>query len=325
VLYAAFLEAASMESLLILVPGHILTAVSTGVPAQAWSKVSVDIDDVIMHRGRTFVPIETTKVGSSFADAWREGAQLVTKSKREAIEFEIIDVREAWRDYPVTAFRTVGTVGYKPSLANVGVEIETLISTRTKNFEKTISAKNVATLGASELSTHAMLLSVYGRTQEARDILVSGVAKYPRDAALTNNLANVELAKNEVDGAIALYNNAVALAADPDGAVRIHLNTAIAARMKGDHALSLQKISTALDRATTESAQRIVQDFLSSIGGSATVRASEGAAFDKRAVAAMVRAALEKRGAVRADQAGKVSLADILYWLEPSTGRMNNK
>jgi hypothetical protein len=325
VLYAALLEAASVETILILTPGHILTGVSTGLPAQAWSKVSADIDDVIVHRGRTFVPIETTKTGSTFADAWREGAQLVAKSKKEAIELEIIDVREAWQSHPVAAFRTSGTLGYKPALANVGREIEALIVDRAKNFEKIIAEKNISTLGAAELSTHAMLLSAHGRTQEARELLATGVAKYPRNAALTNNLANVELARNEVDGAIALYNNAVALAADPDGAVRIHLNTAIAARMKGDHALSLKKISAALDRATTDSAQKIIQDFLASIGGAGVVRAGESAAFEKQAVAAQLRAALEKRGSVRADEAGKLSLADIVYWLEPTTERTKNK
>jgi hypothetical protein len=327
-LYAALVEASGARAIFILTPGHVLAGIDTELPEQARTKISLDPDRVLIHRGRVYLPIETTRAGDNFDDAWADGAKLVARSKKEGLELSIVDVREAWERYPASSFAGKGSLAYNTSFAGVEKEIARLVKARKSEIDHALSSVAIDKLDAAQLANHATLLAMHGRVERAREVLTTGVLRFSKTPALTNNLANVELMRSEIDAALVLYEKALANTAAVEGVVRIHLNSAIAARMHSDHGLSHEHIAKALDRAGSSApAQKIVHDFLASLGGAGIVQ-GERAATDKKALALQVRDALEKRSQVRADGASRgvqIAVTDIVYWLDPGSPEARGK
>jgi Tfp pilus assembly protein PilF len=106
VLFCSLLEAVSIPTAYLLVPGHIYAAFDTGVPAGSWKDVHPEKRMTFDIDGHLWVPVEVTLLQSSdFLVAWRRGVeeweQALAKAPGEARFMKTKDVREVHKYEPV--------------------------------------------------------------------------------------------------------------------------------------------------------------------------------------------------------------------------------
>jgi len=77
VLFCSMLETRNVESGFITIPGHILPAFNTGVPAADYASLHPDRSMTIPIDGELWIPIEATLLSgkNGFLEAWRRGAE----------------------------------------------------------------------------------------------------------------------------------------------------------------------------------------------------------------------------------------------------------
>ena len=92
ILFCTVLEALSIESAFITIPGHIYTAFAIG--DNNWLAGS---SDIIVIDGKRWMPVEITVPGEGFTRAWRIGAQQWKKAGNNAALYPI---RGCWTVYP---------------------------------------------------------------------------------------------------------------------------------------------------------------------------------------------------------------------------------
>jgi hypothetical protein len=321
VLYASLLESAGARALLILTPGHVLAAVDSEVPAQS-AALGLDPKRVIVHKGRAFIPVETTRAGSSFAEAWSDGAKLLARVAEEGLELRIIDVRDAHLAFPGVSFKIEAAPPQEPaSWEKLAKDLQTIAKERDAAYQQALrEERGVREYGAQAASRRAMLLSAVGRGAEAQRLLEETSARFPENVALKNNSANIRLATGDAGAALALYDAALAKAKDPKTRVRVFLNAAIAARVKGNTELCHQHAIDALGHAKTPELRAIVTDFVAGLGDGGLVPGTEGASFDRVAFGVRLKRALEvNRSTPRGNNAVstvRLAPADLVYWLD---------
>jgi tetratricopeptide (TPR) repeat protein len=316
VLYAALAETAGGHAILILTPGHIIPAFDSGLPAQSARKLAFDPEKVIVHEGKAFIPIEATSVDESFAQAWSKAAARITAARRAKTELQIIDLEKAWQTYPPVALASSEqSVKPKPSFAGLKEELEILAKEHSRAVDNILgAASEPSSLDPKAITERASLLVLFGRAEEAIALLEAGVAHFPRIAALTNNLANAHLARDQPEEALKLYKAALARTKEPERAVRIRLNAAIAAHLKGGSTLFQEYLLDAIENAKTEKSKTVLREFLESFGG--RTRMSD----DPKKIAAQIRLGFDAGRLLRADgqnSPNPVSIAEIVFWLEP--------
>ncbi len=74
ILYSALLEALSIDTALITVPGHIYIAVDLGISPKKARAIFYNYNELIIRNNRVWLPFEVTMVQDDFMDAWKEGA-----------------------------------------------------------------------------------------------------------------------------------------------------------------------------------------------------------------------------------------------------------
>jgi tetratricopeptide (TPR) repeat protein len=105
ILYAALLEAVSVETAFITIPGHIYIAFSLQMTPQEARRFFSNPDSVIETGDKTWLPLEVTKIQDGFLKAWDSGAQDWRKYKSSG-EAGFYPIHEAWN-----VFAPVGLPG----------------------------------------------------------------------------------------------------------------------------------------------------------------------------------------------------------------------
>ncbi len=115
ILYASLLEAVSIDTALITVPGHIYIAVDLGMTPRQARSTFYNMDDLIIRDDTVWLPLEVTMTGSDFLPAWQEVAKEWRKYE-PLKKAAFLPVSEAWKVY-----EPVGLPG-EASITNFPVE-----------------------------------------------------------------------------------------------------------------------------------------------------------------------------------------------------------
>jgi hypothetical protein len=110
VLYCALLESLAIETAFITIPGHIFIAFALDTPPEKIERTLLPPDDLVIHSGKTWVPIEITKIQAPFLEAWQTGA----KEWREYLrvgQASFYPTRESWMKY-----EPVGIPGFREEI-----------------------------------------------------------------------------------------------------------------------------------------------------------------------------------------------------------------
>jgi tetratricopeptide (TPR) repeat protein len=102
VLFCSLLEAVSIPTAYLLVPGHIYAAFDTGVPAASWQDVHPEKRMSFAMDGSLWVPVEVTLVAQSdFLSAWRKGVEewedAIAKSPDQARFVKTAEAQKVFR------------------------------------------------------------------------------------------------------------------------------------------------------------------------------------------------------------------------------------
>jgi tetratricopeptide repeat protein len=102
VLYCALLESVGVPTAFLTTPGHIYMAVALEVtPEEATGRFSRP-EDLIVHDGRVWLPIEVTLVDSDFLEAWRYGAREWREYANSGAGLYV--TQAAWQEYRAVGF-----------------------------------------------------------------------------------------------------------------------------------------------------------------------------------------------------------------------------
>jgi tetratricopeptide (TPR) repeat protein len=305
---------------MVLSPSHVFPAIHSDLPAQGARKLTLDPDAVVIYQGQTFIPVETTRAGASFREAWDAARSTIAEVKRDGLKLEVVDIRKAWETYAPLMYKRAGEkIAYKPSFSGLAADLDAVRKERAASLERALGGQpDLSAMDARALSERAAILVLADRPNEAKQVLEDAVTRFPRIPALRNNLANAHLAAGAPDVALDLYQQALKSAKAPESAVRIRLNAAIAAHVKGGADLFRKYLLDANDHATTEASRRIVTEFIDGLGDDEHLTGSDKRTRDREIFATRVRRVIEGNKYLRGeDRLARADIAEIVYWLDP--------
>lgn len=216
-IYSAALESLGIYTLVVEVPGHMFMMFSTGIDADADGYTNNDL--YVIHKGKLWIPVETTVVGSSFVKAWELGAANYYKWNNKGLT--ILDVHESWNTYKPATLPDSTQIPLEVSVKQIekkfpGDLVSVLkISSQTKVRRYLQAIEKNPTDMNSHLQV-AIVLARLGDRSEALKYFDKIVAADPKNAAALNNRGNIYMI--EGDYAAAQKNYLAATQSNKDDA-----------------------------------------------------------------------------------------------------------
>ena len=234
VLFAGLAHSAGESAALVLTRSHVLAAIEMPYPTYNLGPFTAMRDRFLMHKGRLWLPIETTLVSTAgFVEAWDRAAKQIAALPEESYEVVVID--EAWREYaPSDLSETEDSnpaVAMDRLVAAIGVALVAAEKERQTAFDSQLAAidKRLLKGDMSAGQEKARLLALTGQVDRARTVLSNLSTE---SAEGLNNLANVDMLSGTAKVALAKYKRARKLA--PDNRF-VLLNAALASLAAGDN------------------------------------------------------------------------------------------
>jgi tetratricopeptide (TPR) repeat protein len=217
ILYAALLEAVSVETAFVTVPGHIYIAFALQMTPGEARRFFLNPDSLIEKEGQVWLPLEVTEIKGGFLKAWDLGAQ-AWRNHAAAGAAAFYPVHAAWN-----IFAPVGLPGEGPALdlpaektaasayeRELNRFIERELFPRVKQLRAEISRSGGDPKPANRLG---VLYARYGRQEEARQEFQKILARQEYLPALVN-LGNIYYLNNELEQARQYYQRAYKKAPD---------------------------------------------------------------------------------------------------------------
>lgn len=216
-IYSAALESLGIYTLVVEVPGHMFMMFSTGIDADADGYTNNNL--YVIHKGKLWIPVETTIVGSSFVKAWESGANNYYKWNNKGLA--ILDVHESWLVYKPATLPESTQVPLEVSVKQIDkkfpgdlVSVLKISSQTTIRTNMQAIAKNPADMNAHLQA--GIVLARFGDRSEAMKHFDKIVAAEPKNAAALNNRGNILMI--EGDYAAAQRNYLSATLSNPEDA-----------------------------------------------------------------------------------------------------------
>jgi DNA-binding beta-propeller fold protein YncE/tetratricopeptide (TPR) repeat protein len=217
-LYAASLESLGISTRVLLVPGHMLLMLNTGVTAPADGYTMNDM--YVAHEGTLWIPVEATLIGKSFNQAWEDGAKTYYKTRGKE-GFEVFNIHTAWETFkpaslpeddwqPQLVRRDEVEKRFPNEMSSV---LKISSQTRTRGYLQAIKANPKD--GNAHLQV-GIILAHMGDTAEARKYFSKAIELNPKDAAALNNMGNLHMLDEQYPQAQKFYADAAQ--ADPQDA-----------------------------------------------------------------------------------------------------------
>lgn len=201
VLYASLLENVGISTKLVNTPNHLFLLFDSGITRKNSYLVSLEEKDFVLIEDKVFIPVETTKIDSSFMKAWASGVEEYQRWQSTPSEMTLIDLHVAWQIYPPMVIPAKTKEIRLPEAAQLLVRLKE----NDKEFghksetayEKALS-EHKQKPATSETYNQIGMLQVYaGRYTEAKETFLEGLAQDITSAALYNNLGNIYLLEGD--------------------------------------------------------------------------------------------------------------------------------
>jgi hypothetical protein len=218
ILYCALLESIGIETAFITIPGHIYMAFSLDMKSAEALRTFTSDDLLIFHEGQTWIPVEVTKVGKGFSEAWWVGAKQWRDSlAKEAAGF--YPLHQSWRLY-----ESAGSPAEQVSIELPAAELVESAYTREVNgfVERELYPqieRLQAAIQASSDPIHLMnrlgvLYARYGLTNEAEQVFREILRTDQDYAPALINLGNIYYLAKDLVNAKELFEKVETTAPD---------------------------------------------------------------------------------------------------------------
>jgi len=220
ILYAALLEAVSVETAFVTVPGHIYIAFALQMTPNEARRFFMNPDSLIEKEGKVWLPLEVTEIKGGFLKAWDKGAQ-TWKIHESAGAAALYPIHEAWNTYAPVGLPGEGPAIELPSERTAAAAyerelnrlIERELFPRVKQLREEISRSGGDPKTANRLG---VLYARYGRSEEAMQEFQKILARQEYLPALIN-LGNIYYMDKQLKQAREYYLRAYRN--DPDNPV----------------------------------------------------------------------------------------------------------
>lgn len=236
-LYSAALESLGIPTRVLLVPGHMLMMLATGVEAPS---DGYTMDNMyVAHEGMLWIPVEATLVGKSFIKAWETGAATYYREKGKE-GFSLFDVHPAWEKYKPAGLPDDPWRAAQVSREVIERQFPGDLLSVLKISSQTLTRRYLQAIQKNPADTEAhlqvgIILARQGDRAESRKYFRKVVETQPRHAAALNNLGNLHMLDAQYTEAQKFY--ADASRADPkDAEILVNLAQAYKAGRNVDKA-----------------------------------------------------------------------------------------
>ena len=226
VLMSAGLENLGVQTAILDVPGHLLMMFDSGFSIDDKDRISLQDNLMVEHDGNIWIPIEATMIGTSFTEAWAEGARKYFKYKQEK-SLKSIALADAWKEYlPVTL---------KPANYSISIPSEVRVKPLVNREQSILMQKSLDRLvkpyeiiaqmqpsNIDSLMQVAIIYAKHGLYTQADKTFDKILKNSPDNSAVHNNRGNIFYSKGEYDRAIETYSYAEQLAGNDPG-VKINM------------------------------------------------------------------------------------------------------
>ncbi len=213
--YASNLQAVGVQAAFITIPGHLYSAFSTGLTEAEAASLFSRADDLIIHDGIAWIPVETTLLQEGFLEAWEIGArQWRENASRD--QARLIPIETAWEVYQPVGFdfqsQTAVAVPNPAAIETAySLELQRFITQEIRPQVARLETRIEATGDPRQINRLGVLYARYGMFDEAEQKFKEALAKGPQaDAYL--NLGNLEFLRGDLLDAADLYEQAQDLA-----------------------------------------------------------------------------------------------------------------
>ena len=242
-LYASLLESLSIQTRVADLPGHVLVLMRLDAPrADTFTE-----DRALILEDGVWIPLETTVVGKSFEEAWREGARALRRVEGAP---HTLDVRESWGVYAPATLSEAETPVLPPD-GELPARVKDELAKALDVYLESAAAPLAAALADNPKDTAALLelgllYAENERWEKSAEAFDRLLALEPDNAAALNDRANLYLIAKDAAKARELYEKAAAADAKDSG---IQLNIVRAAKTAGDKTAAKAAFNKALEIA----------------------------------------------------------------------------
>lgn len=226
VLFSAALENLGIETAALDVPGHLLMMFNTGLPASERSRISLQDDLMAIRNDQVWIPLEVTMVGTSFSEAWTEGARKYQQYSQSG-ELNVIELREVWNSYQPVTLKPANYTLSIPQQSTVQPEVEREYSfLLEKSLARLVEPYRImAQLNPNDQEPVMQMAIIYARNglyEKAFRLFDELLKENPENSAVFNNRGNIYFARGEMERALKSYGFAEQYAPE-DAGVKINL------------------------------------------------------------------------------------------------------
>jgi tetratricopeptide (TPR) repeat protein len=210
ILYAALLESVSIDTAFITVPGHIYLAFALDVKPNDLRSHFSNPRSCIIHDGRVWIPIEVTKVGERFIDAWEAGADQWGRYSAQN-EAELYPLAEAWELFAPVGLPGSSGITY-PDMETVHAAytrdlaafVDRELGDRVRRFEERITEDRHSSHYRNKLGVLYAQYGLYDLAEEQFETILKREQYLP---ALIN-MGNLSYLQDEPSEALGYYSTA---------------------------------------------------------------------------------------------------------------------
>ena len=229
VLISAGLENLGIRTAFIEIPGHLFLMFDTGVPAEDAGLISQDSGLLVIRDGNVWIPLEATMVNTSFIEAWAEGANKYQLALA-ANELEVIDLKQAWREYkPVTLRKANYSIELPETSRTENLVKQALNVLLVKSVDRLILPyQTMVTNDPGNIGARLQIAILYARfgLYEDAEIAFEALQELaPQNSAVITNRGNLFFLQKEYNRAVDYYSRAAELDSE-DGGIWINLSMA---------------------------------------------------------------------------------------------------
>jgi tetratricopeptide (TPR) repeat protein len=218
VLFASLLASVGIDCAFMSYPDHVLIMFDTGIYKKNVHKLGASEKDVVIHKNRCWIPVETTLLKKDFITAWQTASREYKQALKDGENIDIVELKTAWNVFPpFNDNRDDATIKAGDISATLSTQLSLIDTTLKTVLNSTILGLENSSRTPSQDNELGKLYAFSGAIDKSIK-LFEGAATKNKNAELYNNYGCALLlsgdekeALKQIEKSIAIEKSAAAL------------------------------------------------------------------------------------------------------------------